>query len=88
MTEMTYLWIGVKGPINATQDDLENGAREAVARAGYQVGELIDHEEPFQIDNATHMGAHLQVEEQCWEDIKDEGATYTWGDYTVEIEVP
>lgn len=35
---LTKVWVNISGPPEATEDDLINGGREAIARAGHQVG--------------------------------------------------
>lgn len=78
---MTTLFVGIKGP--GSVDDLINGGREAVARAGYQVGD-------FSIDqdlSPNGICGHLDVGDDLWHRLEaSRSIRLSWGEYTVEAE--
>jgi hypothetical protein len=79
---MTVLFVGITGP--GTVEDLENGGREAVARAGYQVGgfDLVQDLSP------NGVCGHLEVSEDLWDEVQMRNQVLAWGEYRVEIEKP
>jgi hypothetical protein len=82
---MTVLFVGVEGPATATTDDLVNGGREAVARCGYQVGDLTLEQEVC----PGNIAAYLEVEEKLWRELElDGGVKLSWGEFTVRSEMP
>lgn len=76
------LWVGITGP--GSVDDLINGGREAVARAGYQVGGFGI----VQDCSPNGICGHLEVSERLSDLVMQKSVRLTWGEYAVEAERP
>jgi len=81
---MTTVFVGIDGP--GTAEDLENGGREAIARAGYQVGSF-QIEQDMTSDNDGIVG-NMEVEERFWRDAEaEDGLECSWNGYTVTVTI-
>lgn len=82
---MTTIFVSITGP--GTTDDLTNGGREAVARAGYQVGDF-DIIQDLTADDEGVVG-NMEVDDRLWERMEQEGGVeLAWGEYEVTADMP
>ena len=84
MAQMTTIFVGLQGPETATTEDLINGGREAVARAGYQVGdfELVQEVSPGVICG------NLEADRDLYRESTRHGKTMSWTGIDCVIEAP